>query len=189
MNSTSWLTLPNVLTFARIGLTPWIGLAIARKDYQTALPVLFVAGMSDALDGYLARRFQSQSRLGAKLDPVADKLLTTTVFLALALNGGVPVWMAALVFGRDLMILGFAGWALWRGIKADLEPTIWGKLSTMLQLLLAGCVVLRQATGAEWALPVSTALLWASAGITLWSGLHYALIGWNLAIRHEHSTD
>lgn len=184
-----WLTLPNVLTVARLGLAPWIGLAIARRDYETALPVLVAAGVSDALDGYLARRFHSRTQLGARLDPAADKALAAAVFLALAWNGGVPVWMAGLVFGRDLLILGFAGWALWRGIAAELAPTIWGKLSTLLQLSLAVAVVLRQGFGAGWVAPLIPALLWAAAGMTIWSGLHYARLGWKLVCGREYSID
>lgn len=184
-----WLKLPNLLTLARIGLTPWAGVAIASKNYETALPVLFVAGVTDALDGFIARRCQLESRLGARLDPIADKLLAATVFVALAVNGGVPLWMAGLVLGRDLMILSFAAWALWRGVKAELKPTLWGKLSTLLQLALAVAVVLREALelrGIEVLLP---ALLWASAAMTLWSGLHYAWVGRRLTARAGRSTD
>jgi cardiolipin synthase len=184
-----WLMLPNLLTLARMGLTPWAGVAIASRNYETALPVLFVAGITDGLDGYIARRYQMQSRLGAKLDPIADKLLAATVFLALAINGGVPLWMAGLVLGRDLMILSFAAWALWRGVKAELAPTLWGKLSTLLQLMLAVAVVLREALELRGADPPLSALLWASAAMTVWSGLHYAWVGRRLAAEARRSTD
>ncbi len=185
----SWVTIPNVMTLLRIAFTPWIGLLIARRDYQTALPALFVVGMSDAADGFLARRFKMSSPLGAKLDPIADKLLAGTVFLALAFNGALPWWYVALAFGRDLLILGFAAWALARGIRAELPPSIWGKLSTCLQFLLAGSIVLHSALGFEWSAPLIPLLLWSSTAMTIWSGVHYTWLGWNLAFGNRRSLD
>jgi cardiolipin synthase len=184
-----WWTVPNLLTIFRIVMTPWIGLAISRSDYRTALPLLFVAGMSDAADGYLARRLKADSKLGKALDPIADKFLMVTVFLALAANGGLPWWMVGLALGRDLMILGFAAWAMAAGIKAELAPTRWGKLSTMLQMLLAGSVVLGSAFSLGWVKPVSLGLLWTAAAMTIWSGIDYARIGLDLSARHRRSAD
>lgn len=183
-----WATLPNLLTMLRLALTPWIGLALARQDYRAALPMLVVAGATDAADGFLARRMGTQSALGAKLDPVADKFLAAVVFLALTANGSLPLWMLALVFGRDLLILSFGLWALRVGLGANLVPTIWGKLSTLLQLALAAGLILRPVLSADWLDGLNPVLLWMSAGMTLWSGLHYAWVGRNL-IRHRRPPD
>lgn len=185
----SWATVPNLLTLLRMALTPWVGFAIARENYPVALPLLFFAGMSDAADGYLARRLGWQSKLGAKLDPIADKLLAGTVFVALAANGRLPLWMLALVFGRDLMILAFAAWALRSGARAELKPTLWGKLSTLLQLLLAGGLVMEPALGLTWFRWINPALLWSAAAMTLWSGVDYARIGWEFVSRGRRHTD
>ena len=175
----AWL--PNLLTLARIGLAPWIGLKIAQTDYAVALPLLAAAGVTDAADGFLARRLGWQSSLGAKLDPVADKLLAATVFVALAANGSLPGWMLWLVLGRDLLILGFAVWAFRAGVRAELKPTLWGKLSTLLQLLLAGGLLLQGAFPAEGLSAVLPLLLWTAAAMTVWSGIDYGRIGWIIA--------
>jgi len=185
----TWVTVPNILTLSRITITPWIGLLLARQEYPTALPVLFFTGMSDALDGFLARRFGMGSPLGAKLDPIADKFLVATVFLALAFNGSLPWWFVVLAFARDLLILGFAAWAIATGTKVELSPTIWGKVSTALQLLLAGGVVLHAALGWAWFAPVIPLLLWSSTAMTLWSGVHYAWTGSQLLARYRRSLD
>ncbi len=184
-----WATIPNLLTLLRIALTPWIGFEIARDNYPLALPLLFFAGMSDAADGFLARRLGWQSKLGAKLDPLADKLLTATVFIALAANGRLPLWMLALAFGRDLLILSFSLWALRSGIRAGLQPTLWGKLSTALQLLLAGGLVMEPALALTWFRSLYPPLLAATAAMTLFSGLDYARIGWKLLRRHRRQAD
>jgi len=181
-----WATIPNLLTILRIALTPWIGFEIARDNYPLALPLLFVAGMSDAADGFMARRLGWQSNLGAKLDPLADKLLAITVFIALAANGRLPLWMLGLAFGRDLLILAFSAWALRSGLRADLKPTLWGKLSTALQLLLAGGLVMEPALGLTWFRWLYHPLLWSSAAMTVFSGLDYSRIGWKL-IRQQRS--
>jgi len=184
-----WVTAPNILTLGRIGITPWIGMLIARGDYRTALPVLFFTGMSDAADGFLARRFGMGSALGAKLDPIADKFLAGTVFLALAFNGALPWWYVALAFSRDLLILGFGTWVMTKGIQIDLSPTIWGKLSTALQLLLAGGIVMQAALGLAWLALFLPVLLWSSTALTLWSGVHYGWMGWRGLAHHRHSLD
>lgn len=179
--------IPNLLTIFRIAMTPWIGVLIARSDYPLALPLLFVSGMSDAADGYLARKWRVQSKLGMKLDPIADKFLMITVFLALAANGGLPWWMVALALGRDAMILLFAACAAATGIRAELAPTLWGKLSTVLQMLLAGSIVLRAVFAWAWVPPASLLLLWSSAAMTVWSGVDYLRIGLGLLVRHRRS--
>jgi cardiolipin synthase len=184
-----WATVPNLLTALRLILAPWAWSAIAAGNYRTALYVLAAAGFSDAIDGFVARRFNAQSELGEKLDPVADKILVAGVFAALFLNHRLPGWMLALVFGRDLLILGFAAWAIARGLHRTLKPTLWGKCSTLLQLLLGGGLVLEPALQWTWLAPVNSALLAASAGMTAWSGLHYGWIGWKITRQNRPSSD
>ncbi len=165
--------LPNVITALRILFTPWIAYFLAQKEPQKAFPLLFFAGFSDALDGYLARRFGWSSKMGALLDPIADKLLAITLWIGLTLAGRSPVWMLALALGRDAMILGFAGAALAFTHLRSFPPSIWGKLSTFFQLSYCGWQVMDMSWNVlpGWWLE---AWLWLAAVATVASGVDYA---------------
>ena len=159
--------LPNLITLVRILLTPYIGWALARHDWSGVFPFLFFAGSSDWLDGYLARRFAWGSALGAKLDPIADKLLVATVYLGLGFGGMVPWWLVGLVFGRDLAILAAAGLALALTTVRQFPPSEWGKRSTFCQLMLAGGAVMNGAW--PWVMPhvVVEGCIWIVAVMTV----------------------
>ncbi len=164
--------LPNLLTVSRIILTPWIAWYLARNDPRGAFPILFFAGFSDGLDGYLARRFGWGSKTGAYLDPIADKLLLVTLWIGLGLAGRAPWWMVGLALGRDALILGFSGvMLLWQGARA-FPPSIWGKLSTFFQLSYCGWQVMDMAWGflPHWWLQAWLAL---AAVTTICSGVDY----------------
>ncbi|MEJ5368849.1 MAG: CDP-alcohol phosphatidyltransferase family protein [Bryobacteraceae bacterium] len=167
--------LPNALTAARILLTPPIGWLLATGEPRKALPLLAAAALTDAADGWLARRLDARSALGAFLDPVADKLLAATVYVGLAAAGRLPAWLAALVLGRDLLILAFAAWALRRTRLRAFPPSVWGKLSTVLQFSLGLAALLDAVRPADWSAAVARALIPAVALATVWSGAHY---GW-----------
>ena len=176
-----WLLPPNLLTLARIALTPFIGLGLARGDARSILPLVLVAGISDALDGYLARRFRWTSALGEKLDPIADKFLLAVGFLALWRAGTFPTWLIVLVLGRDLLILVFAAAVFAFTSIRRLPPTLWGKLSTVCQMALAGIAILAAATqSAALSSLIGTVLIPATAVATAWSAIHYAWTGWRL---------
>jgi len=172
--------LPNAITLLRIALTPCIGVLVAHNEWRAAFLLVVAAGLSDGLDGWLARRFGWQSRLGAYLDPLADKFLLATLFLGLGWAGALPWWLVALAFGRDLLILAFAAYAMAaRGLR-NFPPSIWGKLSTALQLLLCGGAALR---GAWPEMPPGAwlpGLIWACAAATAWSGIQYGLTGYRM---------
>jgi cardiolipin synthase len=181
-----WLTPPNALTLGRMAATPWIGFLLAQARYREALPVLFVVGMTDAFDGWLARRFGWRSELGEYLDPLADKFLLTVVYISFLLSGAVPAWVAVLVLARDGCILLFAAAAFaLTGIRS-FPPSVWGKLSTCMQLLFAG--------GTVWigwapnALPdfLMVTLLWGTAAATVWSGVHYLASGLRMLALKRH---
>lgn len=172
--------LPNAITSLRILLTPWIGVLVARGEWRTAFWLTLGAGLSDGLDGWLARRFSWQSRLGAYLDPISDKALLATLFLGLGFVGALPWWMVGLAFGRDLMILAFAAYGMTTKGLRNFPPSIWGKLSTALQMLLCGGAVLRGAWPEMFLASWVPAVLWMSAGMTAWSGLHYGWTGWRM---------
>ena len=159
--------LPNALSILRILMTPLIAAAILNHLYDRALVLCLIAGWSDAFDGWTARWLNAESKFGMVLDPLADKAMQVGVFLALGLVGLVPVWLVAVVFGRDLLILAMAAIFLLSGRRGDFPPSIWGKISTIIQIAAAAFVLGRVGEPME---PLSLA---ATAVATVWSGLHY----------------
>lgn len=178
----AWLLPPNLISAARILMTPVIARALANGEARTAFWWIAAASVSDMLDGALARRYGWGSELGQKLDPAADKLMLVSVYLSLAVGGLIPWWIAGLVVGRDLGIVSFAAWAVGRIPLREFKPTVWGKASTIMQMAYAGVVV----AGAAWpetGLKVmSGGLLWMAAAGTLASGVDYARIGRRMAL-------
>ncbi len=169
----AWLTPPNILSALRILASPWLGYELARGNFRTALPVLFLVGISDGLDGYLARRYGWQTPLGEKLDPIADKVLAATLYICFAWRGLLPWGVSALVLGRDALILCFAAVALGMGRVRRFPPSIWGKLSTVFQLLLAGTCVLRAGWPDQPPQFVFLTVMWVTVAATAWSGINY----------------
>lgn len=153
---------------------PYIFWLLWTGDYRTALVWFAIVGATDGADGYIARRFDAKSRIGALLDPIADKVLLSGSFLVLALTGAIPVWLAVLVLGRDVLILLFVAGALTLS-KAPKEfpPSRAGKLSTALQILY----VLTVTAESAGLLPISVAgvIAWGVVLVTAWSGVDYAL--------------
>jgi cardiolipin synthase len=134
--SFSILTLPNLITFLRIGAIPLFLILLTDKQYTEALIVFVLAGATDSLDGAIARLTNSHSALGAYIDPLADKLLLVSAFLILTVLGFVPHWLAILVISRDVIILvGFAVLYFITGRSMAVRPTLIGKASTFFQLL------------------------------------------------------
>lgn len=166
--------LPNLLTLVRFPLTPWVAVSILRGAHLEALVLLAAAGLTDGLDGWAARRMGAVTRLGAMLDPVADKFLLVTVYVSLGAAGLIPVWLVWMVVARDVLILAFAAAAMALGKARRFEPSVWGKLSTLVQIVTGVVVIAAQvfssAVLAWWSdiLPALTAVT------TAWSGIHYA---------------
>jgi len=168
--------IPNLLSLARLAMAPFLFLLLWRHEYGAALALIVAAGMTDGLDGFFARRFAAGSRLGAYLDPIADKVLLSGVFLTLALSGGIEKWLAALVLGRDAGILLFAGGAfLFTKSLRSFPPSIWGKASTAAQIAFVLAVVMHFA-GFRMEVVVM-ALKWLTVGLTVWSGIDYLVRG------------
>jgi cardiolipin synthase len=174
-----WWTVPNVLTLGRLLLAPFVVWEIVARQPAQAFVLLFIAGLTDLLDGMVARATHSHSHVGELLDPVADKVLLSGVFLALAWIGSVQAWFVAIVFGRDVFLLVAAGLMMVFSTTPDLKPDIYGKASTALQILTAGVIVAANANGG-----ISSSLgqsekyfLWPAAVLTAFSGIHYAWRG------------
>ena len=165
----------NLATLARIALSPAIALAMYRGASLRALILFTIAGFTDVLDGELARRFHWDSRAGAYLDPIADKVLMSTVFICLAVWNALPWWFVAIVFGRDLLILGGSAVALAFTTLRKFPPTVWGKLSTFLQILTATCWMSAAAFPSLTLDSAARIATWLATTATVWSGIHY---GW-----------
>ncbi len=131
----TWSQIPNVITLLRILLVIPTGWLLWNARYPEAWVLMAIAGASDALDGALARRYQWDSKFGAAMDPVADKLLVVVMFVIFTLQGHIPLWLAIVVITRDTIILGGAGvyWLLFR--KMDMSPTFASKANTATQII------------------------------------------------------
>ncbi len=168
---------PNLLSLLRLLLTPVVVWLMHQGRYPAAFGVFWVAGWTDALDGYLARRFNWGTKLGTYLDPVADKVLLAVVFVALGSVGALPDFLVALVIGRDVLILGMCAYAYSQLRVTDFSPSVWGKISTIIQILTA-LIVLGQRAFPD---PVLEAFGMVFVGLcalgTGWSGIHYLLTG------------
>ena len=164
-------------------LAPVVLTAILNGDPRGALMWLGLAGVSDALDGFLARRLGVRSRTGAYLDPIADKCLLSGVYFALAYSRTVPWWLTAIVFGRDAVMLIFIGVVFLFTTVRDFPPTGWGKLRTGLQivtaivLLLEGALTVHHPTLERYARAIGNAMIGATVVATLWSAFDYLCIG------------
>jgi cardiolipin synthase (CMP-forming) len=167
--------IPNLISSLRIVLVVPIAWALARHEFTLTLLLFAVAAFSDVLDGFLAKRFDWQSTLGSILDPVADKLLLATAFVALALLGLIPLWMMAAAVLRDVIIV--SGAVAYRVCIGPLEanPTIISKLNTLLQGVFILCVITRE----QYALPPGWTVmtLGALTFVTIvLSGIDYVLL-------------
>jgi cardiolipin synthase len=150
--SSSILTIPNLLTFLRMALIPVLAILLVYGEFGWALFVFVVAGASDGVDGFVARRFNQQSELGTILDPIADKLLMTTVFIILTLPSiyptplprhlPVPFWVTAAVIGRDILIIAAAAAIFVMTSFRGFKPSWLGKASTVVQIFAVGLILI-----------------------------------------------
>jgi cardiolipin synthase len=164
--------LPNAISLLRIALIAPILYYIIGARHELALMLFFVAGFSDGLDGYLAKTFSWHTRLGALLDPIADKLLVAGAFLTLAKTGLIPVWLAALVVSRDVVIIGGAVAYHFLIRPVEGEPTRVSKLNTFFEMFLVLCVLSRAAFG--WPDANTIVVLGAAVFVTVViSGMDY----------------
>jgi cardiolipin synthase len=179
-----WLRqLPNVLSSIRILLVVPMALALAHHHWISTLWLFGIAAVSDAFDGWLARRFSWQSELGGMLDPIADKLMLATVFVALSLLGCVPSWLTAAVLARDgIIVLGAVGYRVLVG-PVSANPSLISKLNTLCQVMfiLAVIAALQFSRPPAWTMLVLGALVFVTVVI---SGLDYVLIYGSRAAAH-----
>ena len=164
--------LPNLITLARMLMTPLAITMIISQRFLPAFLIFILAGVSDAVDGFIAKNFELRTELGAYLDPLADKALLISIYVSLAIYAGLPAWIVVTVVSRDVMIL-FAVLVSWLLDKpVEIRPVWVSKLNTVAQISLAGFALGVRAYGLD-PQPLQTHLLWAVAGTTLASGSVY----------------
>ena len=167
---------PNLLTLLRICLAPFLVSAILEHRFALSFGLFVVAGLTDALDGTLARILKQRTVLGQYLDPVADKLLLSTLFVVLTHERLIPARVTVLVFGRDMGILVVAA-ILYAAVgRREFRPSIFGKANTLAQVTAVAVVLLHQLTTAPWVVALRVVALDATVALTVASGLHYAWI-------------
>ena len=182
-----WLRqLPNLISSIRILLGVPIALALAHGQFTAALWIFGIAAVSDAADGFLAKRFGWQTELGGILDPAADKLMLATVFVMLALLGYVPIWLTASVIARDcIIVLGAVSYRVWVG-PVEARPTAISKLNTLCQIVFILAVVgaLQFSWPPRWIILSLGALVFVTVAI---SGIDYVLVYGRQAARRTIS--
>ena len=175
-----WVNLANLLTLLRVFLVPPVVYYILEGRYQVAGWLFGAAAFTDILDGLAARGLELKTPIGAYFDPIADKTLLSGVFLALAWAHIVPWWLVAVIFGRDLYILlGSILFLIFTPIR-KFPPTVWGKMSTFVQIFTVVFWMARLAFSTPILVEISDAILWPCVAFTLWSGLHYTWVGIHL---------
>lgn len=170
--------LPNLLTLTRLILAPFLFHQLWTAEFRTALWILALAGATDGLDGFLARRFGWTTRQGAVLDPIADKVLLSGVYLTMGIAGDVPLWLTEIVVGRDLLLLAGAAMARWFGALKRFPPSWLGKFSTLAQIITAVSVIADRAVPAAGLIRTAQSLFMMTAILAVASGLHYYIRGW-----------
>lgn len=178
------MNLPNTITLGRILLVPLIVWSIASSQMTVAFVIFVIAGLSDAVDGFLAKRFDMTTELGALLDPIADKALLVSIYVTLGMADAIPRWLVILVVSRDLMIVGamIVSWLMENPMPV--KPLMVSKLNTVAQVAYAALVLAALGFGFR-AHPYDAILMTFVAVLTLLSMARY-LVEW---VRHLATTE
>ncbi len=171
MFTSSVMNVPNSLTLLRILLIPVFVILLGDERFDAALVVLVIAGVTDGLDGTIARVANQQTKVGAYLDPLADKLLLTAGFVTLSLLHLVPAWVTIVIVSRDLLLMTATLLARWTVQRVDISPSVWGKATTLFQLSYLLLVVALASRRMD--LQILAPLLYLMVGVTFFSGGHY----------------
>ena len=178
------MTIPNYITLLRLALVPFVIWSMTTGNMMLALVGFIIAGVSDGVDGFIARRFDMRSELGTYLDPIADKLLLVSVFLALAYLGAIPAWLVVLVVSRDAMIVSGVMLSTVMGNPVEMRPLFVSKANTAAQIILVAVILGHLAFKANWNF-ITGPLIIIVAILTVVSAMAY-LVAW---LRHMADDD
>jgi cardiolipin synthase len=173
----AWVNLPNLLTLVRLCMVPLVIYFIQAGRYTLGGWLFGAAAFTDILDGAAARVLGLRTETGAYLDPIADKCLLSGVYLALAMAHLAPWWLVAIIFGRDICILAGAAIIMRLTPIRRFPPSVWGKVSTFVQVATAVVWMARSIFGGRVLELLSLAILWPCAAFTVWSGIDYTRKG------------
>lgn len=165
------MTVPNLITTVRIILAPVFIIYLINDQFSAALVVFLLCAASDGLDGMVARLIDQKSRLGAYMDPLADKLLLVAAFVTLSVRGFLPAWLTVLVFSRDMMILLGVLVLFLNRLEFTIKPSILSKATTWLQFVTVVAVLGRGHT--PYLVKTHPYIFYLTAILTISSGLHY----------------
>ena len=180
-------TAPNQLTLLRMIFVPFIVILLVDGNYLWAMIIFVVAGFSDGLDGLLARTLHQQTLLGQYLDPIADKLLLSTMFLVLSILHKIPWKFTVLVFSRDISILAASAVLFAIAGLRDFRPSIFGKANTFSQISAVFFVLLFEILRQRWVWIGRSTFLLATAAFTVLSALHYVILVQRRLHEHAHA--
>lgn len=169
------LTIPNIITIIRLLLVPATVWALLTHNYDLAFGFFLIAGISDGVDGFIARQFNQMSELGAYLDPVADKLLLVSVFVVLAILGQLPLWLVVIAVSRDALILLAVMLSTVMGRPVTIRPSLASKANTAVQIVLVVIVLADLAFSLDLG-TVREALAPLSVLLTVVSGAAYLVV-------------
>ena len=185
MRSNTAINIPNILTLVRLLCAPLFVILLLQDLRVHALLVFTLAGITDGLDGWIARWLDQRTLLGAYLDPAADKLLLVSAFICLAMAGIIPDWLAVVVLSRDILIVvGIAIFSIAQK-KVHMRPSRVSKCTTAAQTMMV-IAALAVSIFAEFAW-VRIVLIWVTATLTVVSGLHYLYVGMNILQQGEET--
>jgi cardiolipin synthase (CMP-forming) len=174
---------PNLLTLLRLIFIPFVIIAVQQQKYMWALGIFIVAGITDGLDGLLARVFNQKTVLGQYLDPIADKLLLSTMFLVLSLFHLIRWPITVLVFSRDILILIVCSVLYATGVMKVFRPSVLGKANTVAQIVTVPFALLAEVSPARWVHAGKHWGIYATVTLTILSGIHY-IVRVAFALRH-----
>ncbi len=167
--------IPNLITVLRVAAAPVLILLLDSQAYEPALFVFLLAGVSDALDGFIAKRFNFESKFGALLDPVADKILLVSSFVMLTLLDHLPFWLLVIVAFRDILIIGGYFVLVMLGESVQMRPSVISKMNTLFQICLVGLVLAQLAGWVELRVLIDLLIVTVSV-TTVFSGIHYVWV-------------
>jgi cardiolipin synthase len=183
------LNIPNIITLGRLLIVPVIIVLMLDSRYGLSFLLFAVAGLSDGIDGFIAKRFNQATRLGAYLDPIADKALLVSIYIALGYKDHIEIWLVILIVSRDLLIIGAVVLSYLIDHPIDISPLMISKANTVAQITFAGIVLAilsqEQISGAK---VVFSSLSYVVAVTTVLSGALY-LKGWILSVALWESSD
>lgn len=169
-------TVPNQITLLRLGFLPFFLILISYDQFKWALLILVIAGLSDGIDGVLARKLNQKSALGAYLDPIADKLLLSSSFVVLAMAKKVAWWLTIMVLSRDILLLVVAAVIILISGYRPFPPSLYGKFTTFFQIVFVFAVVLAAAYPYPYWERVNSGLIYTVTAFTVFSGFHYSFM-------------